>query len=188
MTSELDNDLKPLSTMWWLLVLLGVISIGVGLFFIASPHETLATFTVIAGLFLVFDGLMAIVASIFGKGEGRGLLAIVGVLGLIAGVVLIKHPFNALVVFVLVLGIWFIASAVVRLVAAFEDREARGANIALAVIDAIAGIVILAWPDMSLSTFAVIVGIFLIIRGVASIFVGFALRSAIKELKSAQTA
>jgi uncharacterized membrane protein HdeD (DUF308 family) len=184
MSTELDNELKPLSTMWWLLVLLGLISAGVGIFFVASPHESLATFTVIAGLLLLFDGAMAILASIFGKGEGRGLLATVGVLGLIAGVVLIKHPFNALVIFVMVLGIWFIASGIVRLIAAFADPEARGANLALALVDAIAGIVILAWPDLTLSTLAVIVGILLILRGVASVYVGIALHGAIKDLKS----
>lgn len=187
MSTDLDNALKPISTLWWLLVLLGLISIGVGVFFVASPHESLATFTVIAGIVLLIDGAMAITASIFGQGEGRGLLALLGILGLIAGVVLIKHPFSALVVFVLVLGIWLIAAGLVRLIAAFADREARGANIALALIDTVAGIVILAWPDVSLATLAAIIGIVLIIRGIANIYAGFELHAAFKDLKSAVT-
>ena len=183
MTSEIDREMKPLSTLWWLLALLGVISLGVGIFFIASPHETLSTFTVIAGILLVVDGVLALIAAIFGRGEGRGLLATVGVLGMIAGVILIRHPFNALIVFIMIIGIWFIAAGAVRLVAAFANSEGRGANIILSVIDIVAGIVIVSWPDISLATLAVILGIFLVLRGFAWIYAGFALRGAIKDVK-----
>lgn len=184
MESSIDQELKPLNSIWWLMVLLGVITLGVGIFFVASPHETLSTFTVIAGIVLLIDGALAVLASIFGKGDGRGLLAIVGVLGLIAGLLLIKHPFNALIVFVLLFGIWILAAGIVRFILAFSDKEARGANLILATIDTIAGIAILAWPDLSLSTLAVIIGIVLIIRGIADIYAGFVIRGAIKDFKT----
>lgn len=184
MESSADNDLKALNNVWWIVVLFGIITLGVGIFFVASPHETLSTFTVIAGIFLLVDGVLAILASIIGKGDGRGLLATLGVLSVIAGLLLIKHPFNALVVFVMIVGIWFVASGVVRLISAIGEREGRGGNIAMSLIDLIAGIAILSWPDLSLSTFAVIVGIVLIIRGFASIYLGIELRGAIKEVTS----
>ena len=46
-------------------MLFGVVTLGVGVFFVVSPHETLSTFTVIAGIFLLVDGVLAIFASIF---------------------------------------------------------------------------------------------------------------------------
>jgi uncharacterized membrane protein HdeD (DUF308 family) len=82
----------------------GVAAVGVRIFFVASPHETLSTFAVIAGIFLLVDGAFAIVASIFGRGEGRGLLAVVGV-SAIAGLILIKHPFNTPIVFTMIIGL-----------------------------------------------------------------------------------
>jgi uncharacterized membrane protein HdeD (DUF308 family) len=182
--SSIENDLKPLNSIWWLMVLLGLISLGVGIFFVASPHETLSTFTIIAGIVLVIDGALAILASIFGKGDGRGLLAIVGVLGLIAGLILIKHPFSALVVFVMIIGIWLLAAGIVRFVLAFADHDGRGANLILATIDTVAGLAILVWPDLSLSTLAVIIGIVLIIRGLADIYAGFVIRGAVKDLQA----
>jgi uncharacterized membrane protein HdeD (DUF308 family) len=186
MTSEIDSELKPLSSMSWLLVLFGVISLGVGIFFVASPHETLSTFTVIAGIFLLIDGVLAILAAIFGHGEGRGVVSILGVLSVIAGLVLIKHPFSALVAFTVIIGIFFVASGVVRLIVAIGDAEGRGGNIGIAIVDLIAGIAILAWPDLSLSTLAVIIGIVLIIRGIAYIYAGFALRSAVHKVSAGQ--
>ncbi len=110
--------------LWWLLVLFGVVTLGVGIFFVASPHETLSTFTVIAGIFLLVDGLLAIFVSIFSQGDGRGLFALVGVLSAIAGLVLIKKPFGTLVVFTLIFGVWLIVAG--GRAAALGAGHARG--------------------------------------------------------------
>jgi uncharacterized membrane protein HdeD (DUF308 family) len=172
-----DDELLSFTRLWWLLVLFGVVAIGVGVFFVASPHETLATFTVIAGIFLLVDGVLAILASIFGRGEGRGLLALVGALSAIAGLALIKKPFDALVVLVLILGIWLVVAGVVRFASAVGTPEGRAGNIGIALVDIIAGIVILSWPSPSLATLAVIIGIVLIFRGILFIATGWMLHS-----------
>ena len=175
MSTNAADDLRPVESFWWLYVLFGVVTLGVGVFFVVSPHETLSTFTVIAGIFLLVDGVLAIVGSIFGKGEGRGLLALIGVLGAIAGLVLIKKPFDTLVAFTLIVGIWFVVAGIVRFVVALGEPEGRGGNIITAIFDLLAGIVILAWPDLGLSTLAVIIGIVLIVRGALFILAGWQL-------------
>jgi hypothetical protein len=73
-------DERPITSLWWLPVVFGAVTFGVGVFFVVSPHETLSTFTVIAGIFLLVDGVLAIFGSILGNGEGRSLPAIIGVL------------------------------------------------------------------------------------------------------------
>lgn len=181
MSANPGTELRPVSSLWWVLALFGVAIFGLGVFFVASPHETLSTFTVIAGIFLLVDGILAILGSIFGKGEGRGLLALIGVLSAIAGLVLIKQPFSTLVVFVLIIGVWFVVAGIVRLVSAIGTPEGRGGNLALAGLDLVAGIVILAWPHLSLATFAVIIGIVLIIRGILFVVAGWELRKLGKE-------
>ncbi|HTR89491.1 MAG TPA: DUF308 domain-containing protein [Solirubrobacteraceae bacterium] len=175
------QELGPLRHLWWLLMLFGVAVLAVGVFFVASPHETLTTFTVIAGILLLVDGVIAIVASIFGRGEGRGMIALVGALSAIAGVVLIKKPFDTLVFFVLIFGIWLVIAGVLRIVAAIGEREGRGANVLIGLVDAIAGIVILSWPGIGLSTLAIIIGIVLIIRGILFIAAGWVLHGLMRE-------
>jgi uncharacterized membrane protein HdeD (DUF308 family) len=184
-TSSEDEVVGLLGSLWWLLVLFGVIVLAVGVFFVSEPHETLTTFTVIAGIFLLVDGVLALIASIFGRGEGRGLLALIGVLSGIAGLVLIKKPFDTLVVFVLILGVWFVIAGVVRLVSAFGEREGRAGNIAISLIDIVAGILILSWPSIGLSTLAVIIGIVLIVRGLLFIVTGLALHRLRGEVSTA---
>jgi uncharacterized membrane protein HdeD (DUF308 family) len=176
-----DNELLQLAKLWWLLVLFGVVAIAVGVFFVASPHETLSTFTVIAGIFLLVDGVLAILTSIFGRGEGRGLLALVGALSAIAGLVLIKKPFGALTVLILIFGIWLVVEGVVRFAAAVGTPEGRAGNILIALVDIIAGIVILSWPNLGLATVAVIIGIVLILRGILFIATGWTLRKVGRE-------
>jgi uncharacterized membrane protein HdeD (DUF308 family) len=181
-TSPLTT-LHDVTRLWWLVALFGLIVAGVGIFFVVSPHETLSTFTVIAGIFLLIDGVMALLASIFGRGEGRGLVALVGVLSVLAGLVLVKRPFDTLVVFALIVGAWFVVAGIARLIAGFAERDGRGGNLLIAAVDIVAGIVILAWPDLGLSTFAVILGIVLIIRGLLIMLAGWQLRGADRELQ-----
>ena len=175
MSTHSADNLRPVTSYWWVFVLFGLVTLGVGVFFVVSPHETLSTFTVIAGIFLLVDGVLAIFGSIFSKGDGRGLLALVGVLSALAGLVLIKKPFDTLVVFTLIFGVWFVVAGIVRFVTAFASPEGRGGNIVIAILDVIAGIVILSWPDLGLSTLAVIIGIVLILRGVLFIVAGLQL-------------
>jgi uncharacterized membrane protein HdeD (DUF308 family) len=177
MSADAGHELRPLTSLWWLPLVFGVAALGVGIFFVVSPHETLSTFTAIAGIFMLVDGVIAIAGSVFGSGEGRGLLALIGVLSAIAGLILIKKPFETLVVFTLIVGIWFVVAGIVRAVSAFESREARGGNLLIALLDLAAGLVILAWPDLGLATLAVIIGIVLIMRGALFIAAGWQLHT-----------
>lgn len=175
-TTPVQQQVQQLGRLWWLLALFGVATFGVGMFFVISPHESLKTFTVIAGIFLLVDGVLAIAGAVLGSRADRALLALVGVLSAIAGLVLIKRPFETLVLLTLIVGIWFVVAGGVRLAAAGTDHEARGANLALGALDLAAGIVILAWSHLSLATFAVIVGITLLLRGALLVAAGLELR------------
>jgi uncharacterized membrane protein HdeD (DUF308 family) len=176
--STTDESFISVQRLWWLFVIYGLVALGIGVFFVASPHETLSVFTVIAGIVLLVDGVIAVVRSVTGERENRGLLALVGVISVIAGLVLIKHPFQSLVVLALILGIWLVIVGGVRFVAAFADRGDRLANVLLAVLDVVVGIVILSWPEIGLATISVIIGIGLIIRGGLFMVAGFELRAA----------
>jgi uncharacterized membrane protein HdeD (DUF308 family) len=143
---------------------------------VVSPHETLEVLTVVLGVLLLVDGAFAVLGAIAGASDSRGLLAIVGVLSMIAGLLLVKKPFDTLVVLTLVVGVWFVVAGVVRLVAAFAMIGSKAATIVAALVDLVAGALILSWPELGLATFAVIVGIVLIVRGVLLMYAGWLLR------------
>lgn len=180
------HDLRRFSgVVGWLAVVFGVAVLAVGVFLIVKPHETLSTLTVIFGILLLVDGVIAFLGSIFGGGEGRGLLAVVGAVSAVAGLVLIKKPHESLTVVVLIIGIWLVVAGCVRLAQSLSADRERGSNIFIALVDIIAGIVLLAWPHIGVTAFAVIFGIVLVIRGLLYIVGGFTLRSAGHEAADA---
>ncbi|MSX03244.1 MAG: hypothetical protein F2813_08830, partial [Actinobacteria bacterium] len=169
---------------WWIPVVMGLIALGVGIFFVVKNDSTLTTVTVILGIFLLIQAAVEILTAILGKGEGRGVLAVVGVVTAIAGLLLVKKPFETLTVLILILGIVFIVAAIARFVDAASSSEGRGGNFLVCLIDLAAGVIILAWPDLTLTAVAVIIGIVLIIRGLLMIAFGLQIKSAEKELAS----
>lgn len=174
-----DKELHETAS-WWLLMLLGLIGIAAGVIVLAKPGGSLATLAVIVGIFVLIDGIFALVASIRHKTENRGLAAILGVLGVVVGVLLIRHPIGGVLAVALLVGIWLIAIGVVRLVEAFE-RQHRVWNILVALIEIAAGIVIVSTPPIGFATLALLVGISFIANGVLTFALGWTLHTMRRE-------
>jgi uncharacterized membrane protein HdeD (DUF308 family) len=163
------------------LIAIGVISLIAGVLAIAYPDITLLALAIITGINVIFLAALAL-AEVFDDDADTGsrvLAAIIGVLGIIAGVVLLRRPGETLLAIVLVLGVWLIVTGVVDLVRALSRSDDRGIRVLAALVDLALGIVILAWPGVSLATLAILIGIGFVIRGIVSIWVGWHLRHAV---------
>jgi uncharacterized membrane protein HdeD (DUF308 family) len=176
-TTSMPEQLREFRSLWWLFMIFGVLTFAAGIIVLVWPSISLLTLTVVLGIFLLVDGIFETVAAIRAKGEeGRGMLALLGALSIIAGLLMMSLPGESLVALVLIMGAWFVAAGIVRFVHAFSDHEGRTGNILIGILDVIAGVIILAWPGIGLKTMAIVVGIILIIRGVAFLFGGWQLR------------
>jgi uncharacterized membrane protein HdeD (DUF308 family) len=170
---------------WWLLVLLGVASLVAGVILVFKPSNSLAALAVIFGIFLLLDGIAAVVSS-FQREEGRALLAIIGIVGIVVGILLIRHPTHAVNAIGLIIGIWLVAAGAVGLVNAVVERQRLILRLALAVLEIVFGIVIVSNPHIGYATLAILIGIWLILNGLGMILLGIALRAAGSELAGAQ--
>lgn len=159
---------------WWLLLALGGLSIAAGLIVLAKPSHSLTTLAVIFGVFVVIDSIYELVGSIFAEHGGAGVL--IGVLGIVIGILLIRHPIHGVLAVGLLIGIWFVAIGAIRLVRAFTLQHRLG-NIVLALLELIAGIVIVSSSDIRFATLALLVGISLILNGLAMAGVGWTMRA-----------
>jgi uncharacterized membrane protein HdeD (DUF308 family) len=175
--AEVSDPAQEASGWWWLLLLLGGMCIAAGVIVLVQPDISLATLAVIAGIFLLVDGIYDVAVAIAQRVEGRGLLAIIGVISAIAGIVLIRHPIESVVAIALLVGIWLVCIGVVRLISAFELAVNRGWNVFVALIEIAAGIIIVAVPDIGVSTLAIFVGIAFIIRGIGLCAAAWLLRA-----------
>src|SRR5271165_7012468 len=158
MSSRVMNDeMRDFTAAWWLYLVIGLISVAAGVIVLAKPSDSLATLAVVAGVFVLLDGAFALVASISRHTENRGMAAILGVLGVVVGVLLIR-----------------------RLIAAFE-LEHRAWHIVVALVEVAAGIVIVSTPPIGFATLALLVGIEFIANGVMDVALGWLMHSARHE-------
>ena len=179
-TSLGPSEIRALTWGWWLALLIGVLSLVAGIIVILKPSNSLSTLAVIFGIFILIDGIVELVAAIAGDTESRGLLAVIGTLSVIAGVLLIRHPLGGVRAVALLLGIWLIAAGVVRLIGAFAYPGRRIWRIFVALVLGAFGIVIVSVPHIGYATLALIAGICFICYGIGMIAVGWAMH-AIRE-------
>src|SRR5262249_21382726 len=161
------TEIRQITWGWWLLLLVGALSVGAGVIILLKPSDSLATLAVIAGIFLLVDGVLELVAAIFRGVRDRGLVALFGVITAIVGVLLIRHPVGGVTFVALVIALWLVAAGVIRLATAFEEPEHRVRHVLLGLVEMVAGIVIIANPDIGYATLAVLVGIGFILNGLA---------------------
>ena len=169
-------DAAQLAKEWWLLAVLGLVSLVCGVLAIVYPDVTLLAVGIIFGFYLLMAGVFELVDAIVGDPASRALSAIVGIVALLAGLICLRRPGDSLLAIIVVLGAYLIVTGVVRLVRAFASVEYRGWTLLGAVVDLILGILILSWPDESLVTLAVLFGISLIFRGVFALVAAYQLR------------
>jgi uncharacterized membrane protein HdeD (DUF308 family) len=187
--SQLKLAARDVKVSGSVLIVSGVITLIVALAAIFWPDETLLVLAILAGLNLFILGIVAIVEAVTGGTEGsRVLSAVLGVLAIVAGVVLIRRPSQSLLVFVVILGAWFVISAVVAFVRGIFEAEGRGVRLVVAFVEFVFGVLILSLPNLSLKTLAVLAGIAFGIRGVGLIATGLEMHKAGKAADKDLTA
>jgi uncharacterized membrane protein HdeD (DUF308 family) len=177
------EELHESTSSWWLLLLTGLVGIAAGVIVLAKPSNSLATLAVIAGIFALVDGSFDLIASLSRHTENRGLTAVLGVVSVVVGVLLIRHPIAGVLAVALLIGIWLIAGGVVRLVRAFESDH-RAWSVVAALIEIAAGIVIVSSPPIGYATLALLVGISFIVYGVATFALGWLMHMVRRDAQS----
>ena len=165
------------------LIIAGVLSLIAGVLAIVYPDITLLVLALIAGINLVILGIVSLIDAFSDKVDvaGRVLAGVLGILGVIAGLVVMRRPGESLLALLIVLGIWLVVSGLVDLLRGLSRSTERGLRILTAVCDLVLGVLILAWPELSLTTLAVFVGIAFVIRGLLAVALGFQIRRAARS-------
>ena len=181
METVYQAEVKEATWGWWLLVLVGVLSMVAGVIVLFKPGDSLATLAVIAGIFMLVDGILEMASAFMRGTRNRGLVALFGVLTAVVGVLLIRHPISGVAAVALLIGIWLIAAGVIRFATAFEEYEHRTWHAIAGIIELIAGIVIVSTPSIGFATLALLVGIGFILNGIGLTALGWGMREVREE-------
>ncbi|HEY7429684.1 MAG TPA: HdeD family acid-resistance protein [Streptosporangiaceae bacterium] len=167
---------------WGWLLAFGLITVAAGIAVLVWPGKTLVVIAVLFGIQLIVAGIFRFVAAFAVHdltGGTRVLYALLGVLSLIIGLYAVRHVLITLLALALVLGIFWIINGSVELFTALSHREmqSRGWSGFMGALSIVAGIVVLAYPGVTLVTLAVILSVWLIVFGFGQIFAAFRIRS-----------
>ena len=160
--------------LWYLLVLTGLISVGVGAVVLVHPSRSLTTLCVIVGIYLLVAGVIVIAKTVSDQERGAGGM-LLGVLALIAGVVVIRHPSQSLVAVSLAIGLFFLVDGALDLARAIIGPR-RLLHLLRGGLLLAAGVAIVSSPHITVKTLAILTGIALCLNGAIQIIEGFMLR------------
>jgi uncharacterized membrane protein HdeD (DUF308 family)/predicted flap endonuclease-1-like 5' DNA nuclease len=174
---------------WWLVLIEAIAAILIGIFLLISPATTTFVIVQFLGFYWLISGIFSII-SIFIDHSLWGWKLFGGIVGIIAGVLIIQHPlWSALLVpttLVIVMGIMGLIIGVINLIQAFRGGG-WGIGI-LGVLSIIFGLILLANPMLATLGLPFVLGIFGIVFGVIAIFGAFRVRREAKEAEMARQA
>jgi uncharacterized membrane protein HdeD (DUF308 family) len=176
-TATATTSTQEASVPWWLVLIEGIALLILGIMFITNPGSTTLIAVRILGIYWLIAGIFKII-SIFIDSTMWGWKLFAGVLGIIAGIIVLDHPMMAPLAvgatLIIILGIEGIIMGVVGIVQAFRGAG-WGAGI-LGIVSLLFGMLLLA--NVWAFTFSLpwALGILSIVGGIAAIVMAFRLR------------
>jgi uncharacterized membrane protein HdeD (DUF308 family) len=178
---------------WWLILLRGVLAVVFGVIAIAAPWSTAAALALVFGAFVVVEGLVDIVEAFRHRELGGTVLHVaLGVLGVIAGIIMLAWPGITLLVLVYTVAFWAIVTGGMQVVLGARTRGISAGTRAWVVLGGVLsftfGVLMLTQPATGLGALVWIIGVYAIVFGIALVAFAFAARSAAKQLASGRRA
>lgn len=175
-----DLDIEDeASRLWYVVGLSGAISAVIGVLVLAYPDPSVKVLGVFLGINLLAAGVLFVVRGVSSPDddETRTGAMLLGTLGVIAGIIVIRNPDKSLVLLAMAFAIYLVVAGAVALGHGLVRREHRWTTLVRGAILVAAGTLILSWPDIGLKTLAVLTGITLVLQGAFEIGEAFVLRS-----------
>jgi uncharacterized membrane protein HdeD (DUF308 family) len=143
----------------------------------------LLVLAVLFGIQLIFSGMFRFVAALASQdltGGTRVLLALLGVLSVIIGLWAVRHVLLTLLALTVFLGIYWVVNGAIEIFTALSHRDMpeRGWTVGMGLLSIVAGIVVLAFPGLTLLGLAVVLGVWLLIFGIMEMSLAFRIRQS----------
>jgi len=159
---------EQLSSSATLILVSGIVSMALGIIIIVWPKSGAFAFAVLIAIALVLTGITEIALS--KTWQQRWVPVAFGSLAIAAGLATVVWPEVTLKVLAVLIGISFLLRGIVRVVGALMTKQAYWGLVAIVgAIEALLGIAAIAWPKATILVLAVLLGINLLISGIAQV-------------------
>jgi uncharacterized membrane protein HdeD (DUF308 family) len=168
------------SSIWWLFLLQGVAGILLGLMLITNPGATLVALITFLGFYWLFTGILALVRIFVDRSVPWVWSLLIGILGILAGLLVLRHPMVAALtvptVIVIVLGVQALVMGGLEVIGGFTGGGAG--SFFLGVLNIVIGLLLLSSPLTAVLAVPLVFGVLLLIQGVMSIILAIRVRAA----------
>src|SRR5919202_4395509 len=154
---------------------LGVLTIALSIFALASPATTFISIVWILAVVLFFVGIEEIIVGIFSPRKSRWSSIGLGVLVLIFAGIAISYPVAAAITIIIFIGIAFLINGIARIVEGFSGRHSGISRLFLVGVGIMAvalSLAVLVSPFFGAILAGIIIGLGLLITGIQMIFSG----------------
>ncbi len=170
MNRSLLSQTSTSSFPWWIGLLEGIAAVIIGIFLVISPGMTILTLVQFLGFFWVISGMLSLM-DLFRDSSLWGWKLCAGILGVLAGLVVIRNPLWSAVFLpiflVTILGVDALIQGGVKIAYAFLGGGIWA--IILGILNIAFGIILLSSPLLSAFTLILMIGIFAIVGGALAI-------------------
>jgi uncharacterized membrane protein HdeD (DUF308 family) len=163
------------SEVWWVFLLEGIAAIIFGVLLITSPAATLVAFVIFLGFYWLFVGVLELVRVFVDRSVPWYWSLLIGVVGVIAGLIVLRHPLFAAIVLPTAIVVWLgVLGLVIGVFAIIGGFTGGGiGSFIFGVINFIIGLILLGSPMMAALAVPLVFGILLLIEGVALLYWAF---------------
>ncbi|MFF8938295.1 HdeD family acid-resistance protein [Streptomyces paradoxus] len=175
--------LATLGRSWTWILASAVATLVPGILLLVWPEATLHVVAVLIGLYLLAAGAFRFVATFARQEQGHRLPSLLlAVLYVLAGVLCLRNPLQTITALSLIVGLVWLVSGILTLYTALAARDLphRGFVLGMAVLGIVAGVVVLALPAESARALTRLLGLWLVLLGLAEAGLAFAWRAALR--------
>ena len=158
---------------------IGALSLIAGIVLLFWPDRTIVVVARLVGILILVIGVGQVIEAVTTHRQGSywGLLALRGVVNVVAGGLLLFWPSITVTVVIWLLGLELVLVGLIGLFAATRVPKEMGRTplVVQAVIGIVLGVVIMVWPSATLSVIAVLAAIVMIVFGLLLLASGYQL-------------
>jgi len=168
------------SEVWWLFLLEGIAAVLFGVLLLTAPGATLVALAVVLGFYWLAMGILELVRVFVDRSVPWIWSLLIGILGIVAGVLVLNHPLFAAVVLpatlVIYLGILGLVVGAFGIIGAFTGGGIG--SFIFGGINLLIGLLLLGSPIAAALAVPIVFGVLLLIEGVALIIWSFKVRTS----------
>ena len=166
----MDNQIKEAA---WALSVYGAFSVVFGLLIMAWPGITLQAFLIVLGIYLLASGAVLAVGSLINR-HGHWIFgSLIGVISVIAGLYVFSHPGISALAVLSLIAIWAVVIGVLQIAAGFSSKKTSWLLVVAGVVYTAFGFYIFAKPAQGALALIWLIGLSVVISGVALIVGGY---------------